>query len=149
MSTDLVIKNQTQLEYQSDFLKGARAIANIYAKSNESLNLHFIWKKGNGLGLDLTDYKAIFTVRERKDGHVRAIECNTEGDADGLITLDWGGNINIVAPPSKLSDMYKTGQWTWDLVLTSPEGISTRLIQGDFFIDRSVSQIKEEETEND
>lgn len=144
MSTSLVVKNQTQLEYQDDYSSGARAIANIYAKSNESLNLHFVWRKGNGLGIDLTDYKAIFTVRERKDGHVKAIECNTSGDADGLITTDWGGNIKIVAGPDKLSAMYKTGQWAWDLVLTSKEGISTRLIQGRFFIDRSVSKVDEE-----
>lgn len=145
MSTNLVIKNQTQQEYQDDYGQGARAIANIYAKSNESLNLHFVWKAGNGLGIDLTGYKAVFTVRERKDGHVKAIECNTAGDADGLITTDWNGNIKIVAAPDKLSEMYKTGQWTWDLVLTSPESLSTRLMQGLFFIDRSVSQIKDEE----
>lgn len=45
MSTSLVVKNQTQLEYQDDYSSGARAIANIYAKSNESLNLHFVWKR--------------------------------------------------------------------------------------------------------
>lgn len=144
MSASLVVKNQTQLEYQDDYSSGARAIANIYAKSNESLNLHFIWKQGNGLGIDLTGYKAIFTVRERKDGHIKALECNTTGDADGLITTDWGGNINITAAPDKLSAMYKTGQWAWDLVLTSKEGLSTRLIQGRFFIDRSVSKVDEE-----
>lgn len=144
MPTSLVIKNQTQMEYQDDYSSGARAIANIYAKSNESLNLHFIWKQGNGLGIDLTDYKAIFTVRERKDGHVKALECNTSGDADGIITTDWTGAIKITASPDKLSAMYKTGQWVWDLVLTSKEGISTRLMQGRFFIDRSVSKVSEE-----
>lgn len=144
MAVDLVIKNQTQLEYQSSYPQGARAIANIYAKSNESLNLHLVWRQKNGMGIDLSGYKGVFSVRERKDGHVKAIECNTSGDADGLITLDYNGNIKITASPDKLQDMYKTGQWSWDLLLTSPTNITTRLMEGIFYVDRGVSEVVDE-----
>lgn len=141
MATQLTIKNQTQQEYQDSYENGARAIAHIYAKSNESLNLLFRYKKGNGLSIDLTGYTAAFCIRERKDGHIVAATCDTTGNADGTITLGWDGTIRIQMPYTKLQSMYKTGEWKWDLVIQSPEGIATRLIQGNFYIDRSVTYL--------
>lgn len=140
---NLIVTNQTQIEYQTDYTRGARAVANCYCKSNESLNLYFKWKTGNGFAIDLTDYKAAMSIRERKDGHIIAATCDTSGNADGLITLGWDGSIRITMPYTKLQAMYKTGEWKWDLVLESPEGVVTRLIQGNFYIDRSVTYLDE------
>ena len=53
MATTFTLNNQTQEEYQDSYRNGARAIATIYAKANESLNLHFVWKSGAGIGKDL------------------------------------------------------------------------------------------------
>lgn len=142
--TDLIVTNQTQIEYQTNFDKGARAIANIYAKSNESLNCLFRWKNKNGIAIDLREYTAAMSIRERKDGHIVVATCDTSGDADGLITLGFDGSIRITMDYTKLQSLYKTGEWKWDLILKSPDGIITRLIQGDFFIDRSVTYMDEE-----
>lgn len=141
MVTTFEKNNQTQEEYQESYLNGARAIAHIYAKSNESLNIHLRWKSGSGIAKDLSGYKAIMCVRERKDGHIIAAQCDTSGEAQGLITTDFAGNIRITMPYQVLQSLYKSGSWKYDLVLTSPdpENISTRLIEGEFYIDRSVS----------
>ena len=143
MSTSIVTKNQTQLEYQDSYRNGARAIATIYAKANESLNLHFIWKTGIGTGINLSSYTGAFSVRERKDGHIVAVVCDTEGTGDGIMTLDFSGNIKIKIDYTVIQPMYKTGDWTWDLVLRSPDGITTRLIEGDFKIDRGVTYLND------
>lgn len=141
MATSLVVNNQTQLEYQDSYKNGARAIATIYSKANESLKLHFIWKTGTGVGVDLSQYTGAFSVRERKDGHIVVAVCDTSGNADGTMTLDWGGNIKINMDYTKLQAMYKTGDWVWDLVLRSPDGVVTRLIEGDFKVDRGVTYL--------
>lgn len=148
MPTTITVKNQTQQEYQEEYNQGARAIANIYAKANESLNLHFIWSTGSGIAVDLTGYTGAFSVRERKDGHILAAVCDTSGNADGLMTLDYSGNIKITMDYTYLQAMYKTGDWVWDLVLKSPEGIVTRLMQGDFKIDRGVTYLDDLATTN-
>lgn len=139
MATIFAINNQTQDEYQEQYRNGARAIANIFAKANESLNIFFIWKNGAGMGRDLTGYTGAFSVRERKDGHIVAFVANTEGTGDGTMTLTENGGIKIQGDYSKISAMYKTGDWVWDLILKSPSGIITRLIEGDFKIDRGVT----------
>lgn len=141
MSTSFYVNNQTQQEYQDSYKNGARAIATIFAKSNESLKLHFIWRTGTGVGVDLSNYTGAFSVRERKDGHIVVAVCDTTGTADGIMTLDFSGNIRINMDYTKLQAMYKTGDWVWDLVLQSPEGIATRLIEGDFKVDRGVTYL--------
>lgn len=142
------IKNQTQIEYQdNNGNKGARAIVNIYAKSNESLNLLFYWKDGKGFSKDLSGYQAAMSIRERKDGQVVAATCSSEPGYDGTISLGNDGSIAITMPAKVLQDaLYKNGTWLYDIILKSESGIITRLIQGTFYIDRSVTQLKDLET---
>jgi len=144
MATTLTVNNQSQLEYQNAYKNGARAVANIYAKANESLNLWFVWRLGNGAAVDLTDYTGAFCVRERKDGHIVAATANTEGTGDGTMTLDFAGNIRINIDYTVIQPMYKTGDWVWDIVLRSPEGIVTRIIEGDFKIDRGITYLNDQ-----
>ena len=141
MATTFTLKNQTQEEYQDSYRNGARAIATIYAKSNESLNLHFVWKSGAGIGKDLSNYTGAFCVRERKDGHIVAFVADTEGTGDGTMTMDYNGNIKIQGDYTQIAAMYKTGEWVWDLIVKSPKGIVTRLIEGDFKIDRGLTYL--------
>lgn len=136
------IQNQTQIEYQQATNKGARAIVNIYAKSNESLKLLFYWKDGKGFAKDLSGYSAALSIRERKDGQIDAATCSTESGYDGSITLGRDGSILVLMDAQVLQNsLYKSGEWLYDLILKSPQGIITRLIQGTFYIDRSVTQI--------
>ena len=143
MTTTFTVNNQTQEEYQNSYKNGARAIANILAKVNESLNIHLVWRTGTGVGVDLTDYSGAFSVRERKDGHIVAAVADTEGTGQGTMTLDYAGNIKIQIDYTVIQPLYKTGDWVWDLILKSPEGIVTRLIEGDFKIDRGVTYFNE------
>lgn len=143
MATTFTVNNQTQEEYQNQYRNGARAIATIYAKANESLNLHFVYKTGIGMGIDLTEYTGAFCVRERKDGHIIALVADTEGTGDGTMTMDYSGNIRIVIGYDKILPMYKTGEWVWDIVIQSPEGVATRIIEGDFKIDRGITYLND------
>ena len=143
MATTFTINNQTQEEYQEAYSNGARAVATICAQSNSSLNLHFVWKTGSGIAMDLTGYTGAFSVRERKDGHLVAAVADTTGTGDGTMTVDFAGNIKIQMDYTVIQPLYKTGDWVWDLILKSPDGITTRLIEGDFKIDRGVTYFNE------
>lgn len=143
MATTFTVSNQTQEEYQESYRNGARAIATIFAKANESLNLHFVYKTGAGVGVDLTEYTGAFSVRERKDGHLVAAVCDTQGTGDGTMEMDYNGNIIIQMDYTVLQSLYKTGDWVWDLILKSPKGITTRIIEGEFKIDRGVTYFNE------
>ena len=57
------------------------------------------------------------------------------------MTMDYNGNIKIQGEYTQIAAMYKTGEWVWDLIVKSPKGIVTRLIEGDFKIDRGVTYL--------
>lgn len=141
-TTSLYVNNQTQIQDQDSFPLGARSVINIYAKSNEGLNFVVKWKKKNGLAMDLTGYKALMTIRDRKDGHVVLARLGTDSGLDGTIVCLYDGSITCTLQSSYLRDGYKTGTWLYDLLLEDSNGVKTRLVQGNFYIDRSCSYIE-------
>lgn len=142
MADTLIIDNQTQIQNQDSFPTGARSVINIYAKSNESLNFKIIWQKKNGLSIDLSEYKALMEIRDRRDGHVVLARLGNFAGNDGEIKLSYDGSILCLLDSSYLKKGYATGSWQYDIVLESPDGIKTRITQGDFYIDRSCSYLE-------
>lgn len=137
---DYTIVNQTQQEYQVNF-PAARCICNIYAKANECLNLEFVWKDGNGIAKNLSDYTGKMSIKERKDGHIVVATCGDSPEDDGTLETFSNGHIKIYMDADKFKQLYKSGTWVYDILLKSPDGLITRLIEGNVYIDRGVTEM--------
>jgi len=135
---DYTVANQSQEEYQVDF-PAARCICNIYAKANESLNLEFVWKDGTGVVKNLSDYTGKMSIKERKDGHIVVATCGNSPDDDGTLETFSNGHIKIYMAADKFRQLYKSGTWVYDILLKAPSGDVTRLIEGNVYIDRGVT----------
>lgn len=119
----------------------AKAVMDIYAKSNEGLNIHLNYYR-NGAVYDFTGAKAYMTVRDIKDGGVIALRCMPPEEATndtGLINLTKAGEISITCPASIMSLVYTSSKWYYDLLIVFKNGIKARFLEGYFYIDRSAS----------
>jgi len=130
--------NQTQEEYQVQF-PGARCICNIYAKANETLNLDFVWKNGNGIAKDLSTYTGKMSIKERKDGHITVATCGQDEEDEGTLITNASGHILAKLDSVHLQNLYKSGTWVYDILLRDSSSNVTRLIEGYFYIDRGVT----------
>ena len=116
------------------------AFVNIQAQSNANLNLKTRTKyQRSGQILDFTGYKALMQIRERKNGYVVLATLNSEGTGDGLITLSSDGIITLSLDTQILQEQVKVGKWYYDVVLTRPDGIQVRWMEGSFNVDSSTT----------
>lgn len=117
-------------------------IVNIKAQSNANLNLKvrtsFAETKER---IDFTGYVANMEIRERKDGHVvlATLSSDTTKNADGTIEFFDDGVFVLDLAPSILLNQVKIGTWYYDVVLTRPDGLEVRWIEGKFTVDGSTT----------
>lgn len=121
------------------------AFVNIRAQSNANLNL----KVRSSLAetqerINFLGYTARMEIRERKNGYVvlaylSSEEPTDETKYDGTITFEDDGIFTLDLPTDVLENKIKPGTWYYDLVLTRPDGIEVRWLEGTFHVDGSTT----------
>lgn len=94
------------------------------------------WKE-DGTAVDLTGYSAKMQIRDSDDSLV--MELSTD---NGRITVDSSGTITLHVPGSDTALIPETTNeyYRYDLLLTSPTGVRTRLIEGRVEVTRDVTR---------
>lgn len=118
------------------------AFVNIQAQSNANLNLKTRTKyQKSGQTVDFTGYTALMQIRERKEGYVvlATLTSDTEAEGDGVITLSSSGIITLNLDTKILQEQVRTGKWYYDIVLTKPDGLQIRWMEGYFIVDGSTT----------
>jgi hypothetical protein len=93
-------------------------------------------RDGSGALIDLTGYSARMHVRKDVDASATLVELSTD---NGRITLGGpSGQITLRLPASVTSTIQRPG--VYDIELTSPNGAITRLLKGEFRLDKEVTR---------
>lgn len=119
----------------------AKALIDIYAKSNEGLNIEWTHYENN-VATNYQGWKAYMTVRDIKDGNIIALRCvpiDEAQEGEGTIELTTAGQIRIKASYEALSQVYTSSMWKYDVLLISPAGVRSRFVEGTFYINRSAT----------
>jgi hypothetical protein len=114
---------------------------NIQAQSNANLNIKTRTKyQKSGETVDFTGYTALMQIRERKDGYVVLATLSSEaGEYDGTILLGDDGIITLNLDTLVLREKVRSGNWYYDVVLTRPDGVQVRWMEGQFNVDSSTT----------
>lgn len=108
---------------------------NIEIESGANFSLEFIWNNDKQEPIDLEGYSAFVQVRECIGGKVIVDISNDTRE----ITLDRAGKIFIEIPGEVTQGLDVKG--VWDLLLISPSGERTRLVEGKAILERGVTEI--------
>jgi len=87
--------------------------------------------------VDLTGYSGKLQVRKNYEGGVLLELTSTDGE---IVFDSAAPNITISFPHEKTDDMTTFCDMIYDLEITSPGGLITRVIQGSFSLDRQVTR---------
>ncbi|MCG8445912.1 MAG: hypothetical protein MI753_09375 [Hyphomicrobiales bacterium] len=129
----------------------------LHINQGETWSFSYPWENA-GSPVDLTDYSARMSIRDRIGGSLYAY-LSTGGDADGG-TITLGGVTGVVAlsmtaeettalyDPVDLEELKKhrrepekrTVKWLYDLELESAGGVVTRLLHGRILLQREVTE---------
>ena len=117
------------------------AFVNIQAQSNANLNLKTRTKyQRSGQVVDFTGYSALMQIRERKEGYVvLATLSSNPQEEQGTITLNANGIITLNLSTFILQENVRPGKWYYDIVLTRPDGLQIRWMEGYFIVDGSTT----------
>ena len=117
------------------------AFVNIQAQSNTNLNLKTRTKyQRSGQVVDFTGYSALMQIRERKEGYVVLATLSSDPQEEqGTITLSANGIITLNLDTSILQENVRPGKWYYDIVLTRPDGLQIRWMEGYFIVDGSTT----------
>jgi hypothetical protein len=97
----------------------------------------FIWQDSSGNAIDVTGYTADMQVRASRSSTAILLEASTTNGYIVMGTTD--GKINISVPAAVTGALTAT-RGVYDLELTSPGGVVTRLLEGDVEIDLAVTR---------
>ena len=92
------------------------------------------WKSADNIPVNTVGYSAKMQIRVRIGGTIMQELSTTTGEI--LISTD--GIIELKLTPAKTRNIKMSG--VYDLVLTSPEGIVTRLLQGSIDLSPEVTE---------
>lgn len=99
---------------------------NIVHTHGDSFSLRFTVQT-NGVGWNLTDYTADFSVSRSTSSTTNLLELSSPDD----ISLSSVGVVTIVASAADMSNL-SPGNFTWRVVLTSPGNEVTTILSGRF-----------------
>ena len=89
--------------------------------------LNIVYKDSTGAAINLTNYTAAMQFRLTVDATVAAISLT---QASGITITGATGNLAIRATAAQTATLDDSAKYNYDLEITSPAGIVTRLIQG-------------------
>lgn len=117
------------------------AFVNIQAQSNANLNLKTRTKyQRSGQVVDFTGYSALMQIRERKEGYIVLATLSSDPQEEqGTITLNANGIVTLNLSTSILQENVRPGKWYYDIVLTRPDGLQIRWMEGYFIVDGSTT----------
>lgn len=109
---------------------------NIIADRGATFDRTITWKDANGALINLTGYTAKLQVRQTYTATVVDLELST---ANSRIVLGGAlGTIQLTAPYTVMN--FPADQYVYDLELTSPATVVTRLVMGSFTLREEVTQ---------
>ena len=108
---------------------------NIEIESGSAFSLELIWNDNEQNPMNLENYEAHIQIRDCVGGKLLAEVSTTTRD----ITLDREGRIFIEIPGEATQG--KNAKAVWDLLLISPTGERTRLVEGKAILERGVTEI--------
>lgn len=99
------------------------------------------WKDSDNAVIPLTGYTAQMMLRRKYDDEKYLVALSSEADK-GLVITEAEGLIEITITDTQTSLLYANGldSGVYDLEITSPEGIVTRLIQGTWKVTPNVTR---------
>lgn len=110
----------------------------ITADQYATFSLPLTWQDASGATINLTGYTALMQVRDSTGALI--IELST---TDGRIVVGAAAPnivLGIAAPDVEALPAQGAAAWSYDLLLTSPGGVVTRLLAGSFAVAPGVSK---------
>lgn len=102
-----------------------------------SSSFEFVWEKeapdGTLVPADLNGSSAICQIRVVNDGEVVA-------DLSEFVEFD--GPSVIIAAPAYATERMQDGKFVWDIMVTEPNGITTRLAAGKATVVDPISEVE-------
>jgi hypothetical protein len=96
-----------------------------------------IWQDADGVPVDITGYTAVMHVKADKDDVSPLVELTTE---NGRITLnEEDGELLLGIGPLTTAALDDWGRGYFDLKLTAPDTVVTRLLEGVAVLSREVT----------
>jgi hypothetical protein len=115
----------------------AAASYDFEIEQGATLNKSFVWKSSDGIAIPLTSYTARMQIRASVSSPNILLELST---SNGLISISSSeGKITLIVGPTVTSIItWRRGKY--DLELTSPTGVVTRLLYGDITVSQEVTR---------
>jgi hypothetical protein len=108
----------------------------ITIEQGSGFMLPFRYEAPEGSPVDFTGSTAKMQARAKFGATAVLVELST---ADGTITLSSNGNV-VLSEAALVTAAMKFGQAVYDLFITPPSGEPYKLLKGNIFVDRRVTQ---------
>lgn len=95
------------------------------------------WRNADGSPISIVGYSAKMQVRESKAATAVVLELSS---ANGGITLGGAAGTITLSATATSTTALAIGSYVYDLELTGPDGVVTRLIEGAFLVDGEVTK---------
>ncbi len=109
----------------------------ILIEPGSNFQLALVWKDSLGAPINLSGYSAKMQVRQYPASTTVQMEAST-----ALNTITLGGALGTITVnvPAATTALVNIQQGVWDIELTSPSGVVTRLLQGNVFVSPEVTK---------
>lgn len=96
-----------------------------------------VWKDSTGTPVDNTGYTARLQVRPHKSSTTVIVEASTD---NGYITMGGADGSILIEIPADITAAITATRGAYDLELTDPTGVVTRLLEGGVEISKEVTR---------
>ena len=103
--------------------------------THATLEINAIWKDSNDNPVDLTGYTARMQARDTEDATTAWFDVD-EGDYIALGGA--AGTVDVAVPPA-ITGTVTADDGVYDLMLTSPGGVTTRFLWGCVCVDKGIT----------
>jgi len=103
--------------------------------THASFVLEITWNDENGAPIDLTGYTARMQARDDEDADTPWFDVD---ESDYIALGGTAGTISVVIPKSITEDI-TSEEGVWDLMLTSPAGVTTRVLHGCACVEKGIT----------
>lgn len=109
----------------------------IELKRGDTLQVDVLWSQSNGTPVNLTGYTARMQVRPQPGDGAPILDLTS---GSGITLGGSAGTIAATAPPAT-TRTFAPGEYVYDLELTSPTGVVTTIIAGQFVVYADVTRV--------